>query len=46
MPAKFDACVAQGGRVRTIKLGGRKYKHVSFAGGKSYAGHTKTKKKE
>mgnify|MGYP001573649301 FL=1 len=45
MPKAFDACLSQGGRVRTIKLGGRKYKHICFKGSKSYAGHTKIKKR-
>jgi hypothetical protein len=44
MPANFDRCIKRGGRVRTIKLGKDKYKHICFEGGKSYAGHTKVKK--
>ena len=44
MPAAFDACVKNGGRVRTMKRGGKKYQHVCFQDGKSVAGHIKTKK--
>jgi hypothetical protein len=43
MPADFDKCVADGGRVRTKKLSGKKYMHVCFINGKSYAGEVKTK---
>lgn len=45
MPKGFDNCVKKGGRVRTLKLMGRKYMHVCRIGGKSYSGHIKTKKK-
>lgn len=44
MPKAFEKCVKAGGRVRTKKLKGKKYKHVCFKDGKSYAGHTKRKK--
>lgn len=44
MPAGFDKCRAKGGRIRTVKLGGLKYKHVCYIGGKSYSGYTKTRK--
>lgn len=44
MPKAFKKCVKEGGRVRTKKLGGKKYKHICFKGGKSYAGHVKKKK--
>jgi len=44
MPEAFDNCVKKGGRVRTISLSGNKYKRVCYLGGKSYSGHTKTKK--
>src|SRR3990167_5103639 len=46
MPAAFDACVKNGGRVRTKNLGDNKYMKVCFKDGKSYAGHTKTKKEK
>lgn len=41
MPQAFDNCVSGGGRVRTKKLGGGKYMHLCFKGGKSFAGHVK-----
>jgi len=46
MPAKFDACVSSGGKVRTKTLGGGKYMHVCVpkGGGPSVAGEVKTKK--
>jgi hypothetical protein len=45
MPKAFMNCIRSGGRVRTIKLGGGKYKHLCFKGGKSYSGETKKRKK-
>jgi len=45
MPKAFEACVAGGGRVRTIKHGKNKYQHICYKDGKSYAGEVKTKKK-
>ena len=47
MPAKFDACVKGGGKVRTKTLGGRKYMHVCIpkGGGSSVGGEVKTKEK-
>jgi len=44
MPAGFENCVANGGRVRTKELGNGKYMHICFLDGKSYAGEVKTKK--
>lgn len=44
MPAPFNACVKNGGRVRTMPVGKGKYMHVCFINGKSYAGEVKTKK--
>ena len=46
MPAGFDRCVKNGGRVRTKKLSGGRYMHICFLNGKSYAGEVKTKKKK
>ena len=43
MPAAFDKCVKQNGRVRTKTLKGGKYIHICFKGGKSFAGHVKQK---
>lgn len=44
MPAGFDKCVKDGGRVRTKKLSGNRYMPICFIKGKSYAGHVKKKK--
>lgn len=44
MPAAFDRCVKQGGRVRTKTLKGGKYIHICFKDGKSYAGGVKENK--
>ena len=44
MPEDFDACVKNGGRVRTKSLKGNKYLHICFKNGKSYAGEVKEKK--
>ena len=45
MPAGFDMCRKNGGRIRTKKLKGGKYMHICFLDGKSYAGEVKTAKK-
>ena len=46
MPAEFDSCVSNGGRVRTKKLKGGKFIHICFpkGGGPSVAGEVKTAK--
>jgi len=44
MPKPFDKCVSSGGKVRTKKVSGKKYIHICYRNGKSYAGHVKTKK--
>jgi len=45
MPADFDKCQAEGGRIRTIKVGKGRYMHVCYdKAGKSHAGEVKTKK--
>ena len=46
MPAGFLKCVANNGKVRTIKLSDNKYRHKCTIGGKTYLGHIKTKKKK
>ena len=46
MPAGFDKCVADGGRVRTKKLAGGKYMHICFLKGKSYPGEVKKSKEK
>lgn len=45
MPADFERCVANGGRVRTKTLSGGRYIHICFLDGKSYAGEVKKKLK-
>lgn len=45
MPADFERCVAQGGKVRTVDLGGDKYVHYCFIGGKSHRGEVQSKKR-
>ena len=44
MPAAFENCIKQGGRVRTKTLSGGRYLHICFKNGKSYAGEVKTGK--
>lgn len=44
MPASFDRCVKEGGRVRTKTLSGGKYQRICAKDGKSYAGHVKKRK--
>jgi len=53
MPADFERCVKEGGRVRTVsgpnKQHGVKagqYVKYCFKSGKSYRGHTETKEKK
>lgn len=45
MPASFDRCVAEGGKVRTKRLNADEYAHVCVKGGKSYMGYPKKYKK-
>ena len=45
MPADFDLCVKNGGRVRTISVNKTQYMHVCWKDGKSYHGEVKTKKR-
>ena len=44
MPAAFERCVKQGGRVRTKKLSKGRYIKICFVKGKSYSGEVHTKK--
>ncbi len=45
MPQDFDKCVADGGRVRTKKIGKNRYIHVCYdKAGKSHAGEVKRTK--
>jgi len=50
LPAEFERCVKDGGRVRTVSgpnkkygVGKGQYVHFCFKGGKSYRGEVKTK---
>ena len=46
MPADFDKCVKDGGRVRTMKIGKDKTAHVCYdRNNKSHMGEIKSKKK-
>jgi len=45
IPAAFDKCVKNGGKVRTIALSGGRYRHVCILKDKVSYGHIKTKKK-
>lgn len=42
MPADFEKCVADGGRVRTIKVGKNKYMYICYdKEGNSHSGEVK-----
>ncbi len=46
MPADFDKCRREGGRIRTITLKGDRYMRICYdKNNKSHAGEVKTKKK-
>jgi hypothetical protein len=45
MPADFEKCIREGGRVRTKKLSKGRFIHICYLGNKSFAGEIKTKKK-
>lgn len=45
MPADFDKCVKEGGKVRTKTINKNQYMHICILNGKTYAGEVKTKKK-
>jgi len=45
MPADFEKCVREGGRVRTLEVGKNSYMHVCYdKQGNSYHGEVKQKK--
>lgn len=44
MPAAFDACVKNGGKVRTKTFAKGMYMHICFINGHSYPGEMKMKK--
>jgi len=46
-PQDFEKCVADGGRVRTIKVGKDKYMRICYdSAGKSHAGEVKVTKEQ
>jgi hypothetical protein len=47
MPAKFNSCVSNGGKVRTIKVNAKEYVHVCYPKGskKGVSGEVKKYKK-
>lgn len=44
MPAGFDKCIKNGGKVRTVTLSNNKYKHICIKNGKVHSGYEKEKK--
>ena len=42
MPAGFDACRKNGGKIRTKQMGGGKYMHICILNGKSFSGEVKS----
>lgn len=46
MPADFERCRANGGKIRTKSLSGGRYMHICILNGKSYGGEVKEKKGE
>ena len=44
MPADFEKCVNEGGKVRTIKPNPSEYFHICYKDGKSYRGEIKKTK--
>ena len=44
MPADFDRCVREGGRVRTIKPNPSEFLRICFIDGKSFRGEVKKTK--
>jgi hypothetical protein len=44
MPAAFEKCRAEGGKIRTMSLSKGRYMHICYLNGKSYSGEVKTKK--
>ena len=46
IPASFDSCVRDGGRVRTKVISGGRYIHICYKDGKSYTGEVRTVKEQ
>ena len=45
MPADFERCRRNGGKIRTKTIDGTHYMHICILNGKTYAGEVKKKKK-
>ena len=45
MPADFDKCRAEGGKIRTKRINSNEYMHICILNGKSYSGDMKQYKK-
>lgn len=45
MPAEFEWCRKNGGKIITKTLSDNRYMHICILDGKSYAGEVKAKKK-
>ncbi len=46
MPAGFNNCIKEGGKVRTKTISKTKFQRICTIGGKSFVGEVKTKKKK
>lgn len=44
MPADYERCIREGGRVRTKSLSDNRYMRICFLNGKSYSGEVKERK--
>ncbi len=44
MPAAFDRCVKAGGKVRTQKMSGGKFRKICAINGQVFLGHVQKKK--
>lgn len=44
MPKAFDRCRSGGGKIRTVSMSSKKYKHVCILNGKTVSGEVKKKK--
>lgn len=46
MPAGFDKCLKEGGKIKTRTIGKIKFQRICIIDGKSFPGEVKTKKKK
>ena len=44
MPQAFENCKKQGGKIKTVKLGGGKHRHICYLNGKAYPGYVMNNK--